>query len=644
MTSTLNPAICEIFDNAQKAVAHHRQGVQKLSKLFDNTEQMKDNFDSLFICYDQILQYGKKEPVAERVAKFFASFVGQANETILGMCIAYLVQRSTVADKTVRFRSCQTISMILSSMDSDAEISDNVWNVLIDAVMPRFKDKCAVTRTWAVKCATRLQDPTDPEDAIVNEMLTLLTSDPSKDVRIACLQSLCICKHTLPAILSRLRDVRVEVRVATVQLLYKSIDIRHLSASMRNAVIMHGLNDRDNSVKSQTVKLVFKWLQNVDNNIPRLLQLFNVHEYEETTTVVGKCLLSEILISVPSLRSALQEPIDWENPSMHPTELLWTLIRCEYYKSHMSEAAYGDLSDALLCDAVDMCSLLTKLSDDALAELNMKYLLKLLNFVDVSDISTCRQIHAACMEQISIASTSVLPLLLSTLCKMTAQLGQDATAGCMQLVRDMFANENTKIRALEIAAYCLETSTDTASELIPLVMECIQQPILELRYMAVKCLGLLCLQSETPEFKDILYQVVCATEECVPIREIAFMAYVDMLLKFDSLDVNSNVLFRMLESAEATLTHLAIEAVCKLFFLGRVTDPRLFAQLLKLYQSTPSTEEGSARAPQLLSLFLVSFIEMHECDDIILNSLNYAVNDIASMIRQGDTESSVYKV
>ncbi len=85
-----------------------------------------------------------------------------ANDTPFGVLEALLLWLADVShanNRGVRFRACQLIGSIMSGMPEDAEISDEVFDVLRDALLERFQDKYPVVRAAAVRGAARLPVP-----------------------------------------------------------------------------------------------------------------------------------------------------------------------------------------------------------------------------------------------------------------------------------------------------------------------------------------------------------------------------------------------------------------------------------------------------------------------------------------------------
>lgn len=119
-----------ICDEAQKSHAAQSGCVRKMKGLLEQSGDSLENvLVAFFDCYDKVLLVAKKEPSAERVLKFFSFFFATTtDEEVFKSGMEYLLWRSQAHDKTARFRALQTIATIMSSMSSEAEIAQDLWD------------------------------------------------------------------------------------------------------------------------------------------------------------------------------------------------------------------------------------------------------------------------------------------------------------------------------------------------------------------------------------------------------------------------------------------------------------------------------------------------------------------------------------
>lgn len=58
--------------------------------------------------------------------------------------------------------------------------SQNIWNELIENILPRLKDKIPLVKIYAISSLKRLQDPMEDQDEIIVEYFRLLSTDSNK--------------------------------------------------------------------------------------------------------------------------------------------------------------------------------------------------------------------------------------------------------------------------------------------------------------------------------------------------------------------------------------------------------------------------------------------------------------------------------
>ena len=174
-------------------------------------------------------------------------------------------------DKTVRYRSAQTISHIVNCLDS---LDDEYYRLVRTALLKRMRDKEPTVRVQAAIGLGRLagdqggegqdEDMEDETDGLLlDRLLEILQNDSSADVRKTLLLNLPITPATLPFLLERARDQDAAIRRALYSRLLPALgDFRHLSLSMREKLLRWGLKDRDEQVRKSTAK-VFRerWIE-----------------------------------------------------------------------------------------------------------------------------------------------------------------------------------------------------------------------------------------------------------------------------------------------------------------------------------------------------------------------------------------------
>jgi len=194
------------------------------------------------------------------------------------------------------------------------------------------------------------------------------------------------------------------------------------------------------------------------------------------------------------------------------------------------------------------------------------------------------------------------------------------------------------------------------------VIEAMQSPEPEMRCLAVQCMGLMSLSSTEmcDKYRGILFQVACNNLEEAESRLLAVKAIVDTATIHSTLCLDDaqlvNLLLRHMEGGDAALRVLAAESTAKLLFAGTVTEPRLFACLLKFFflpdilsgssvsadnDDPAEVKQASDRLQQLLAVFFQSFFMAGKGRErIAWESISDIVSDIAMLVRSGDASSS----
>jgi len=426
------------------------------------------------------------------------------------------------------------------------------------------------------------------------------------------------------------------------------------------------------------------------------------------------------LLNATQKSAILQSIPNWDEgfAAVPASDILWALIRCEYAAAHQSPAAASVMKEKLIPDTVKLCELLSEAHSPAMAtniqsQIAVRYLLRMTSFLDSSDVTGCAELTKACesmIRDLELPDSLVEPVLsawwrgsglsledcIDRVVKMSRLVRSNATAdACADSVDATTTiatasvdgqeedNDSVILRASVRALLMIEWSlqrriggkmTDAAhrrqreSEFeVDFLLESLQQPDVEVRGIAVRCLGLLTLVSETycEEHNKILFQVSCMEREDTLIRSQAIQALTDMSLVYETRFKNdnalTNTLLRLHESSDPELLRIAAESACKLVFSGRLDHPRLFANLLKFFFLPEIVRQGddedevenwaeghstflgsSARLEQILSVFFQTYF--FACNDearkIALDAATELVADVGALVRDRAVDAS----
>lgn len=271
--------IAAAFHSAQLSLASHRRGVEALLSARAAAADVAAWDNQFFQCVACVLPIYKREAAAERVIEFVVRFATQhggeadVDEAFVEALCLRLLALAGHHDKAVRFRVVQLAGRIMNQMAEEAEVSDDLFEALETAMLARCRDKVPLVRAWALKGLFRLQDPSQPGDAITAELLRLMSEDSAKEVRMAAISTIAPSKHAIRAILLRTRDACAEVRLHALGVLRDKVEMRWLSISQRVHLLDGALRDRTPSVAAACAEMLAGgWLRKgCDNDVLALL-------------------------------------------------------------------------------------------------------------------------------------------------------------------------------------------------------------------------------------------------------------------------------------------------------------------------------------------------------------------------------------
>ncbi|XP_054247530.1 condensin complex subunit 3 [Indicator indicator] len=340
--------IKEAFQQAQKPHQNHAKLVVGLKSTYNQLEDKEDFHEKFvhFLKYAMIIY--RREPAVEQVIDFVVKFVtsfyqmekedgGEEAEdnSLLNFVFNFLLKSHKANSHAVRFRTCQLVNKILGSMPENAQIDDDLFDKINEAMMIRLKDKFSNVRIQAVLALSRLQDPTDGGCPVVNIYTTLLENDSNSEVRRAVLSCIAPSARTLPKIVGRTMDVKEAVRKLAYEVLAEKIHVRALSIAQRVKLLQQGLNDRSGAVQEVVKKkLLQAWLRFTEGDVLELLHRLDVENCPEVATP-----LLNAVFSLSPLHELVQNCKNLDNRKLIPLENLtvenvfhWKCL-CQYLKS-----------------------------------------------------------------------------------------------------------------------------------------------------------------------------------------------------------------------------------------------------------------------------------------------------------------------
>ncbi|XP_032772098.1 condensin complex subunit 3 [Rattus rattus] len=344
-------SVKEAFQLAQQPHQNQAKLVVALSRTYGAVDD-KTAFQEEFVHY---LKYAmvvhKREPAVERVMDFTAKFVTSFHQSdeeeeeeekdggILNYLFTFLLKSHEANSSAVRFRACQLINKLLGNMPENAQIDDDLFDKINEAMLIRLKDKIPNVRIQAVLALSRLQDPKDHDCPVVDAYVTLIENDSNPEVRRTVLSCIAPSAKTLPKIVERTKDIKDIVRKLAYQVLAEKVHMRALSIAQRVLLLQQGLSDRSDAVKQAVQKhLLQGWLRFTEGNILELLHRLDVENSSDVAVSVLHSLfsmspLSELVGICKNDDGRKLIPVETLTPEI---ALYWCTL-CEYLKSKGDE-------------------------------------------------------------------------------------------------------------------------------------------------------------------------------------------------------------------------------------------------------------------------------------------------------------------
>ncbi|KAK5584344.1 hypothetical protein RB653_005953 [Dictyostelium firmibasis] len=333
----LKSKIITIFDESQQTIVPSKKSINELRIILIgcyNSNFLKSNFNSIiFTVIDRVLIHFKRELAIERVIRLFTQFstqivnikkniginndnnnynnnnndenveddiddeelINQSNkfdqeyekyDEFFNLMLNHIINRSNSKEKSVRFRTIQILSEILSNLKEEYEFNETTWSKLIECILTKSKDRIPAIRKQSIHSLAKLQDPTSQGDPITLRLIDMLRFDTSPDVRVAALNNIVPSKKSLQPILEKTLDINPTIRKNSFIFIGKKIEIRFIPISLRVGLLKNGLKDRDQSVREAcSTMLIDYWLEK-SLEISKFIKNLEVELFEQEVEVV----------------------------------------------------------------------------------------------------------------------------------------------------------------------------------------------------------------------------------------------------------------------------------------------------------------------------------------------------------------------
>ncbi|XP_072319802.1 condensin complex subunit 3 [Eucyclogobius newberryi] len=455
MTADNEMEIKEAFQRAQKGHNNKAKLVASLKNRYNKLED-KSQFHEEFVHHLKfaMIVY-KREPCVENVIEFVARFAtsfqsapkpeeeedeeeeeeDDDDHPFLSFIFNFLLESHKANSHAVRFRVCQLINKLLGSMAENAQIDDDLFDRIHQAMLIRVTDKFPNVRIQAALAMTRLQQPKDPDCPTINAYMLIIDNDSNAEVRRAVLSCIAMSPYTLPKVLKRTRDIKENVRKLAFQVLSEKVHIKALTIAQRVSLLQQGLHDTSGAVREVVCsRLLPAWLLRLDGNVIELLHRLDVENCTQTALDTLRAIFNEM-----TPEELLKSKLPFNDTTLIPEDslscenvLYWRAL-CEFIKSKGD--AGEEMLEQVLPDAATYAHYLTRylkavpvLSEEQRADFNQlehvmtkefisQQLIHLIGCLDTNEEGSRKQVLAVLQEMLSLPHTpfSLVSLLTERL-------------------------------------------------------------------------------------------------------------------------------------------------------------------------------------------------------------------------------------
>ncbi|MED6121997.1 hypothetical protein PIB30_035535 [Stylosanthes scabra] len=304
--------IATILNDARASYATHNRKLKELSLLRSKSPPLSLFFSAFSKTLTPLFDFQRRLALAERTVAFVSAFAAARDpasdsDAFLEFFLRFLLHAAASANRTPRFRACQIVSEIILLLPDDAEVSNDVWDDVIECMKLRVRDKIPGVRTFAIRALSRFANDTANSD-ILDLFLEQLTLEQNADVRKMIVLSLPPSTATSQVIIDCTLDVSESVRKAAYCVLANKFPLQSLSIKLRTVILQRGLADRSLAVSKECFKLLRdEWFTKYCNGDPlELLKFLDVETYESVGETVMQTLLKADLVKLQNGASIQQ--------------------------------------------------------------------------------------------------------------------------------------------------------------------------------------------------------------------------------------------------------------------------------------------------------------------------------------------------
>ena len=241
--------------------------------------------------------------------------------TLMGALLGEIIRMSGVKNKTMRTRACELLCHIVSH-HSETHFNLDSWEEKIyEYFFDLTRDKIVAVRSESIKGLAKFVNPTDTKCPCVSRLLWHLKFDPSSEIRRKVLTLLPLTNETIEAIVSRVYDTNVEMRISVLKILGESVHPKYLKVLERMNILKMGVLEPNKGVKMAFEQhLLTGWLRAIDNDVIFLLERLDLIGETEISSIVSENIFS--LLPLGGISKLWQEVTGLETTLPPPEGIL----------------------------------------------------------------------------------------------------------------------------------------------------------------------------------------------------------------------------------------------------------------------------------------------------------------------------------
>ncbi|KAI9205193.1 nuclear condensing complex subunit [Polychytrium aggregatum] len=685
-----------LLQDSVSSTATHRKNAVRLKKLLlKPSTSVPAALESLWNAMRLVLLMKKGHPQGDRFVKFFETFMQEGDDSdekmaeirskVAEFCINKLYPGLIARDRVVRFRVCQILSVLLGHL---SELDDDVYVPMRNNLLQRTVDRDTNVRIQALNAVSLLQGSGDEEEEqlIREQLLQVLSSDPSGDVRRTALIKIDLDTTTLSHLLERIRDQETTVRKALLQRLAEDPDhLAMLTHAQWDTLLASGLFDRDESVKADCENLFANvWLQGQEQRLFEFLSQIDVMDPDSSAPAA---LTTFFKVHKDNWLKSYQESL-WDNLSVERAFFLRHCITfctendleneldtirpsltavVEMIKKHF-KAVSQDTDDESRAEQEFIISQLLVIAEhhDFSDEVGRRNLQNCFcELISMSDLERdCFLTIIKTIQHLSIDETDFTRLIIELLYQIYDQIdekyedSQDSSQEPGSSISDLDGKRRTYTfedyviihKCLDIIRCmmeCLQSGfpqTESMNGLLKnFVLPGIQSGNFALWEAGLYCLGLFCIFDESLAQENVALFIHAYNTVSKDIKLAAMKILFDLILrhghtKFLTSDV-LQVFQDAMESEDPDVLTLAVEGVAKLMMLKCTKSPELLQALVVLYFH-PLTASMN-RLKQCLSYFFPVFSHSNHDNQKIVSEAFFPILKTMIPVHQGNKDMMI---